>query len=207
MNGIELTRQLKEDMRTSHIPIILLTAKDSIEDKEEGYDSGADSYLTKPFSARLLQSRIQNLLANRRRLAELITLKNSRDPSDPVIVQELADEPRLNRLDQEFMDKLNRIIEEHINTEDLDMAFMTDKMAMGHSTFYRKVKALTGMSAKEYIRKLRLQRCAELLRSGNYNVTEAATMTGFNDLGHFREIFKQEFGVAPSEYLKRTLHR
>lgn len=207
MNGIELTRQLKEDVRTSHIPIILLTAKDSIEDKEEGYDSGADSYLTKPFSARLLQSRIQNLLANRRRLAELITLKNSRDPSDPVIVQELADEPRLNRLDQEFMDKLNRIIEEHINTEDLDMAFMTDKMAMSHSTFYRKVKALTGMSAKEYIRKLRLQRCAELLRSGNYNVTEAATMTGFNDLGHFREIFKQEFGVAPSEYLKRTLHR
>lgn len=207
MNGIELTRQLKEDVRTSHIPIILLTAKDSIEDKEEGYDSGADSYLTKPFSARLLQSRIQNLLANRRRLAELITLKNSRDPSDPVIVQELADEPRLNRLDQEFMDKLNRIIEEHINTEDLDMAFMTDKMAMSHSTFYRKVKALTGMSAKEYIHKLRLQRCAELLRSGNYNVTEAATMTGFNDLGHFREIFKQEFGVAPSEYLKRTLHR
>lgn len=127
----------KEDVRTSHIPIILLTAKDSIEDKEEGYDSGADSYLT----------------------------------------------------------------------EDLDMAFMTDKMAMSHSTFYRKVKALTGMSAKEYIRKLRLQRCAELLRSGNYNVTEAATMTGFNDLGHFREIFKQEFGVAPSEYLKRTLHR
>ena len=207
MNGIELTRQLKEDVRTSHIPIILLTAKDSIEDKEEGYDSGADSYLTKPFSARLLQSRIQNLLANRRRLAELITLKNSRDPSDPVIVQELADEPRLNRLDQEFMDKLNRIIEEHISTEDLDMAFMTDKMAMSHSTFYRKVKALTGMSAKEYIRKLRLQRCAKLLRSGNYNVTEAATMTGFNDLGHFREIFKQEFGVAPSEYLKRTLHR
>lgn len=207
MNGIELTRQLKEDVRTSHIPIILLTAKDSIEDKEEGYDSGADSYLTKPFSARLLQSRIQNLLANRRRLVELITLKNSRDPSDPVIVQELADEPRLNRLDQEFMDKLNRIIEEHINTEDLDMAFMTDKMAMSHSTFYRKVKALTGMSAKEYLRKLRLQRCAELLRSGNYNVTEAATMTGFNDLGHFREIFKQEFGVAPSEYLKRTLHR
>lgn len=206
MNGIELTRQLKEDVRTSHIPIILLTAKDSIEDKEEGYDSGADSYLTKPFSARLLQSRIQNLLANRRRLAELITLKNSRDPSDPVIVQELADEPRLNRLDQEFMDKLNRIIEEHISTEDLDMAFMTDKMAMSHSTFYRKVKALTGMSAKEYIRKLR-QRCAELLRRGNYNVTEAATMTGFNDLGHFREIFKQEFGVAPSEYLKRTLHR
>ena len=203
MNGIELTRQLKEDVRTSHIPIILLTAKDSIEDKEEGYDSGADSYLTKPFSARLLQSRIQNLLANRRRLAELITLKNSREPSDSVIVEEIADEPRLNRLDQEFMDKLNRVIEDNIATEDLDMAFMTGKMAMSHSTFYRKVKALTGMTAKEYIRKLRLQRAAELLSKGEYNVTEAATLTGFNDLGNFRIIFKKEFGVTPSEYSKR----
>ena len=203
MNGIELTRQLKEDVRTSHIPIILLTAKDSIEDKEEGYDSGADSYLTKPFSARLLQSRIQNLLSNRRRLAELITFRGSHEPSDPIIVQDVIDEPQLNRLDQEFIDKLNRIIEDNITTEDLDMAFMTDKMAMSHSTFYRKVKALTGMSAKEYIRKLRLQRCAELLRIGDYNVTEAANMTGFNDLGHFREVFKQEFGVAPSEYAKR----
>ena len=106
-------------------------------------------------------------------------------------------------MDQEFIDKLNRIIEDNITTVDLDMAFMTDKMAMSHSTFYRKVKALTGMSAKEYIRKLRLQRCAELLRIGDYNVTEAANMTGFNDLGHFREVFKQEFGVAPSEYAKR----
>lgn len=202
-DGVEMTRQLKEDVRTSHIPIILLTAKDSIEDKEEGYDSGADSYLTKPFSARLLQSRINNLLSNRRRLAELITLKNSHESSDPVIVQEIADEPRLNRLDQEFMDKLNRTIEDNITTEDLDMAFMTDKMAMSHSTFYRKVKALTGMSAKEYIRKMRLQCCAELLRSEDYNVTEAASMTGFNDLGHFREIFKQEFGITPSDYAKK----
>ena len=202
MNGIELTQRVKDDIRTSHIPIVLLTAKDSIEDKEEGYDSGADSYLTKPFSARLLQSRINNLLSTRRKLADLILSRNNNSSQSPTAEPE-PDIPVLNRLDQEFIDKMNRIIEEHITSEDLDMAFMTDKMAMSHSTFYRKVKALTGMSAKEYIRKRRLQRCAELLKSGDYNVTEAATMTGFNDLGHFREVFKKEFGVTPSDHIKK----
>ena len=215
MNGIELTCRVKEDIRTSHIPVILLTAKDSIEDKEEGYDSGADSYLTKPFSARLLQSRIQNLLSNRRRLAELLTFKSQEtvvrnqetgDGSQEAGDSSLSDEPKLNRLDLDFMDKLNKTVEENITKEDLDMAFMTDKMAMSHSTFYRKVKALTGMKAQEYIRKLRLQKAAQMLSSGEYNVTEAATMTGFNDLGNFRIIFKKEFGIAPSEYQKQHSH-
>ena len=102
---------------------------------------------------------------------------------------------------------MNRVIHENIDTENLDVAFMTDKMAMSHSTFYRKVKALTGMTAKEYIRKLRLQRCAQLLASGDYNVSEAASMTGFNDLGHFREVFKKEYGVAPSDYSKNRNQR
>ena len=205
MNGIELTRKLKDDINTSHIPIILLTAKDTVDDKLEGYESGADSYITKPFSSRLLQSRINNLLANRRRLSEIILNRKpdsvTSEPTQPYVAD---DEPHLSRLDREFIEKMNRVIQEHIDTENLDMAFMTDKMAMSHSTFYRKVKALTGMTAKEYIRKIRLQRCAELLASGDYNVSEAASMIGFNDLGHFREVFKKEFGVAPSEYSKRN---
>ena len=210
MNGIEFTQRVKKDIRTSHIPIILLTAKDSLEDKEEGYDSGADSYLTKPFSARLLQSRINNLLSTRRKLAELIALRGAMaisqptEPAEDVLLED--NEPRLSRLDQEFISKLNKVIEENITKEDLDMNFMTDKMAMSHSTFYRKVKALTGISAKEYIRRLRLQKSAQLLKSGNYTVTEAATLTGFNDMGHFREIFKKEFGVTPSDYTKKSLN-
>ena len=215
MNGIELTRTLKDDIRTSHIPIILLTAKDSVEDKEEGYDSGADSYLTKPFSAKLLGSRIQNLLANRRRLAEIIASRqlpmDVRTPADghrqaTAIADSSAapadsgtSEPQMNRLDREFIDRLNRVIEENITLEDLDMTFMTDKMNMSHSTFYRKVKALTGMTAKEYIRKKRLQHCYRLLESSDYNVSEAALMTGFNQMAHFRELFKREFGILPSE--------
>ena len=88
--------------------------------------------------------------------------------------------------------------------QDIDLPFVTDKMAMSHSTFYRKVKALTGMTAKEYIRKFRLQHCYKLLESGDYNVTEAAMMTGFNQMSHFRETFKKEFGILPSEVKKKN---
>ena len=204
MNGIQLTRVLKGDIRTSHIPIILLTAKDSDEDKEDGYDSGADSYITKPFTAKLLASRIKNLLTARRRLAEYISNRN-------IEPEKVVEEPtqtinvaQLSRLDQEFLDKLNDIITGNIMNQDIDLPFVTDKMAMSHSTFYRKVKALTGMTAKEYIRKFRLQHCYKLLESGDYNVTEAAMMTGFNQMSHFRETFKKEFGILPSEVKKKN---
>ena len=203
MNGIELTRQLKDDIRTSHIPIILLTAKVTDADKEEGYDSGADSYLTKPFTAKLLGSRIQNLLTARRRLAERfagrMAMPESAEPQ-PAAPSETS---ALSTLDQQFFERLNRLIEDNIMQEDLDMAFVSDRMAMSHSTFYRKVKALTGLTAKEYVRKRRLRYCYGLLESGEYNVSQAAMMTGFNQMAHFRETFKREFGVLPSEVMKK----
>lgn len=221
MDGIEMTKILKEDIRTSHIPIILLTAKTSINDQEEGYDSGADSYLMKPFSSKLLQSRIGNILSGRRRLTEYIVQKNmdvfaksqlngNQEMKAETITQEIndteaeAESPimQLSPLDQRFLDKLNKLIEDHISTEDLDIAFFTDKMAMSHSTFYRKVKALTGMSANEYIKKAKLRHSMSLLQSKEYSVTEVAMMAGFNNLGNFRESFKREFGKTPSEILK-----
>ena len=209
MNGIQLTRLLKDDIRTSHIPIILLTAKNADEDKEEGYDSGADSYLTKPFTAKLLASRIRNLLAARRRLTEMIANGPTHVPTTTMTTESAAplslqsSSPKLSRLDQEFINRLNSLIEENIMKENIDMAFVTDKMAMSHSTFYRKVKALTGMTATEYIRKRRLRHCYELLESGDYNVNQAAMMTGFNQMAHFRETFKKEFGILPSEVKKK----
>ena len=208
-NGIELTRQLKSDIRTCHIPIILLTAKTTDDDKEEGYDSGADSYLTKPFTAKLLASRIRNLLTARRRLTEMIA-----NGDNPLELRSLIttgtqahptpNTPQLSPLDQQFIERLNGVIEEHIMQADIDMAFVTDKMAMSHSTFYRKVKALTGMTATEYIRKRRLRHCYQLLASGDYNVNQAAIMTGFNQMAHFRETFKKEFGILPSEVKKEV---
>jgi len=204
MNGIQLTRVLKGDIRTSHIPIILLTAKDSDEDKEDGYDSGADSYITKPFTAKLLASRIKNLLTARRRLAEYISNRSIEPEKVVEEPMQTINVAQLSRLDQEFLDKLNDIITGNIMNQDIDLPFVTDKMAMSHSTFYRKVKALTGMTAKEYIRKFRLQHCYKLLESGDYNVTEAAMMTGFNQMSHFRETFKKEFGILPSEVKKKN---
>jgi signal transduction histidine kinase/ligand-binding sensor domain-containing protein/DNA-binding response OmpR family regulator len=197
MDGIEFCRAVKEDIRTSHIPVILLTAKDSIRDKEEGYESGADSYLTKPFSAKLLRSRIQNLLESRRKLARQITDRTRK------IKPEKGEAPlKISKLDEEFLLKLTRIIEENRDMERLDIAFLSKKMNMSHSTFYRKVKGLTGISANEFIRKVRLKNSLQLLSSGKYNVSEAAYATGFNDLAYFRECFKEEYGMTPTEYLK-----
>lgn len=212
MDGIKMTHILKEDIRTSHIPIILLTAKTSINDQEEGYDSGADSYLTKPFSAKLLHSRIRNILSGRRRLADYIVQKNISQfetSADEQQTSQKATEEKedamtcqISNLDKKFLEKLNKLIENHISTDDLDMAFMTDKMAMSHSTFYRKVKALTGMSANEYIKKAKLRHSMTLLKKGEYSITEVAILAGFNNLGNFRESFKREFGKSPSEILK-----
>lgn len=212
MDGIKMTHILKEDIRTSHIPIILLTAKTSINDQEEGYDSGADSYLTKPFSAKLQHSRIRNILSGRRRLADYIVQKNISQfetSADEQQTSQKATEEKedamtcqISNLDKKFLEKLNKLIENHISTDDLDMAFMTDKMAMSHSTFYRKVKALTGMSANEYIKKAKLRHSMTLLKKGEYSIAEVAILAGFNNLGNFRESFKREFGKSPSEILK-----
>ncbi len=200
MDGMELCHTIKEDMRTSHIPVILLTAKDSLSDQEKGYDSGADSYLTKPFSARLLRSRIENLLESRRKLAEQIsTFAKGIVRHD----NNLAEEPiTISKLDEEFLNKLTEIVENNIEMEDLDIAFIKEKMHMSYSTFYRKVKGLTGITPNEFIRKIRLKNSLKLLLSGSYQISEVAYMSGFNDVVYFRKCFKDEYGMAPSEYAK-----
>jgi signal transduction histidine kinase/DNA-binding response OmpR family regulator len=197
MDGIEFCRIIKEDIRTSHIPVILLTAKDSIRDKEEGYESGADSYITKPFSARLLRTRIQSLLDLRKRLAKQII-------SDNYDVGLSKETLKMGKLDTEFLEKLTKLIEDNLSMENLDITFLTQNMNMSSTTFYRKVKGLTGISTNEFIRKIKLKNSSRLLLSGDYNVSEAAYMTGFNNLSHFRKSFKREFGMTPSEYQKNT---
>ena len=198
MDGVELCRKVKEDMRTSHIPVILLTAKDSIRDKEEGYESGADSYLTKPFSAKLLDSRVRNLLEMRKRLALQITGKTKE------LTHEAAQTGiHLNKLDEEFLRRFTEVVTEHINREKLDIPFMAAEMNMSVSTLYRKLKGLTGLSGNEFIRKIKLKHSLRLLTEQGLNVTEAAYASGFNDLGHFRRCFKEEYGVSPSKYAKQ----
>lgn len=200
MDGIELCRHIKEDMRTSHIPVILLTAKDTLQDKEEGYAAGADSFITKPFSARLLNSRINNILENRRKIAGVITSIPETESEQKHIENERKN---LNKLDQEFLNKVTAIIEENLSMEKMDVAFIADKMCMSHSTLYRKIKGLMEMSVNEFVRKIKMKKGMELINSGQYSLAEVSDLTGFSSVAYFRQCFKDEYGMAPTEYLKR----
>lgn len=199
MDGFELSKILKEDVRTSHIPIILLTAKDSIHDRTEGYNIGVDSYITKPFSTSLLDSRITNILESRRKIAEQIT-KNSIDKNAIMI-------DSLSKIDNEFIGKVTSIIEENLDSDKIDVTFIAEKMNMSHSTLYRKIKALSGMSANEFIRKVRIRNAEQLLLTGKYTISEISYIVGINSITYFRQCFKEEFGLTPSEYIKHIMKK
>lgn len=194
MDGMEFCRIMKEDIRTSHIPLILLTAKDTMQDRMDGYSIGADSYITKPFSAGLLQTRVKNLLEAKQKVAMLYS--TSLNQKQAILTDSLS------KLDKDFMDRVNRIIEDNLDSQQINVAFIAEQMNMSHSTLYRKIKALTSMSANEIIKKLKLQKAEQLLLTGKYSVSEISYMTGFSTPTYFRQCFKEEFGQSPTEYLK-----
>lgn len=213
MDGMEMCRALKSDFATSHIPVILLTAKDTLADKEEGYESGADSYITKPFSATLLRSRILNIIEARHKFALRIFAKNSdaeenistTDASGavaPGAMQRMMGNaaPELGRLDLDFMNKFCALVEENLQVQDLDINFLTEQMCMSHSTLYRKMKGITGLSPNEFIRTIKIRKAADLVAEDRYTLNEIAQLTGFNNQAYFRRVFKKEFGVSPSEF-------
>ena len=203
MDGITLCKQLKDDVRTSHIPIILLTAKDSLQDKEEGYEVGADSYLTKPFSASLLRSRINNLLDSRKKLVAQFRAQSTPGNQIDLSEKRIVIAEALSKLDNEFIEKITLLIEENLSSEKIDINYLSDKMCMSGSTLYRKMKALTGLSTNEYIRKVKMENAERLLLEGKFNISEIAYKVGMNSTGYFRQCFKEEFGLSPSDYLKQ----
>lgn len=200
MDGNEMTRALKSDIRTSHIPIILLTAKDSLSDKEEGYNAGADSYLTKPFTTSLLRSRIMNLINARRGFQRALAQSG---PDDEMREKREALRQSLSDMDKQFMDKLDAVIEQNISG-DVDVDLIAQSMAVSSSTLYRKMKALTGGSTNEYIRRQKMRYAERLLLTGKYTISEISFMVGMNSVAYFRRCFKDEFGLIPSEYLKKV---
>ena len=197
MDGITFCKIIKGDVRTSHIPVIMLTAKDSLQNKEEGYLAGADSYLTKPFSASLLRSRIHNLLESRKKLANQFRNNLNINSDKSIILHE-----SLNQLDNEFIQKITQIIEDNLKSEKIDVTYLADKLCMSKSTLYRKIKALTGISTNEYVRKIKMQNAEKLMLEGRYTISEIAFRVGMNSPVYFRQCFKEEFGISPSEYLK-----
>lgn len=195
MDGIEMCRRIKKDVRTSHIPVVLLTAKGSFYNQKVGYDVGADSFLTKPFSSNLLKSRIKNILDARKKYSLASTSKFKQK-------QEQLNES-IGDLDKEFLKKLTEVIEENLEEEELNISKIAAYLNMSHSTLYRKIKALTNLTANEFIRKVRINFAEQLLLTGKYNISEIMYRVGINSSSYFRQCFKDEYGLNPSEYLQK----
>ena len=193
MDGIAMCKALRQDVRTSHIPVILLTAKGSDKDRIEGYDVGADSYLVKPFDRSLLLSRIRNLLERRKRVM--------------TEVSESGMASELSAVDNAFLKRFTQFVEEHLADENVDIALLSEQFAISQSTLYRKVKAVSGLSPNELIRNIRLNKAAELLLSPELTISEIAWRTGFGSPVYFRTCFKERFGRTPSEYRERKASR
>jgi YesN/AraC family two-component response regulator len=190
MDGGELTRILKNDERTSHIPIILLTAKSGQENKLEGLKIGADDYLTKPFDIKELQIRIENLISIRKKLQQ----KYSRGEfiSKPVT-------QKLRSIDEKFMSKVLEVIEIHLSEEEFSIEDFTGEVGMSRTQLHRKLKALTGKSASLFIRSVRLTKAKKMIEEQKGNISEIAYSVGFSNPAYFTRCFKEEFGYPPSD--------
>lgn len=190
MNGFELTKRLKNSFETSHIPIILLTALSTDENVLEGTESGADAYITKPFSPQLLMARILQLL-NR---CEILRQKFGKVP------QEIRSAMLRNEQDSLFVKRLDSIVYSRLGEQDLSVDKVAGLLHLGRTIFYKKVRGTTGYTPNEYIRVIRLRKAAELLKEGEKNVSEVAYAVGFDNPYYFSKCFKEQFGMPPSQY-------
>ena len=186
MDGIALANKLKQDVRTSHIPIILLTAKSSKDDKLLGLKSGVDEYLSKPFDADELKVRIENLIEIRRNLQQQFGNGNAeragKGPSR----------------EEEFFAKAKDAVNDNLDNDQFSVEDLACEMNMSRVQFHRKIKALTNQSTTTFIRNIRLEKAKELLRTDKYNVTEVAYMVGFSSQSYFTKSFQKHFGFPPS---------
>ena len=188
MDGLEFTRRLKADTATSHIPVILLTARSLSEQREEGYGTGADSYLTKPFTGSLLLARIDNLIHSRTLLRSLFS-GNSKE--------EEKEEEMLGAQDQTFVTKLREVIRDNMGDSDFSVERIGEEIGLSRVQLYRKVKALTGQTPVELLRKARLERGRRLIEKTEKSVSEIAYEVGFTSPSYFNKCFKDEFGISP----------
>ncbi|MGN6180092.1 MAG: two-component regulator propeller domain-containing protein [Mucilaginibacter sp.] len=191
MDGIQLCRKMKTDLQYSHIPIIMLTAKNSLNSKIEGLEVGADAYIEKPFAFEHLTAQISNLLTNRNVMKEYF----ARSPLTHI--KGIA----VSKADRDFLEKLNKAIYDNITDLDLDVDQLSAMMNMSRPTLYRKIKGLSDMTPNELINLTRLKKGAELLAEGNYKINEVANLIGYSLPSNFSRDFQRQFGVSPSNYM------
>ncbi|MDR2057618.1 MAG: response regulator [Dysgonamonadaceae bacterium] len=193
MDGLEFCRLVKDDIRTSHIPVILLTAKASDESKVSGLEAGADDYIAKPFNMEMLKLKVSQLIEHQRKIHEKFRNRIDISPSEVSIMP----------MDEKFVKKAVCIVENNICNPDFSVEDLSREVGMSRVYFYKKILSLTAKTPSEFIRFIRLKRVAGLLEKSQLYVNEVAFQTGFNDLKLFRKYFKDEFGVTPTEYKKR----
>ncbi|MEZ4905376.1 MAG: two-component regulator propeller domain-containing protein [Spirosomataceae bacterium] len=191
MDGITLCQRIKDNLDTSHTPVILLTAKTSDESKIEGSESGADAYLTKPFSLKLLQLTIHNLMEGRRKLKELY--------AHDALVE--AREIGTTKRDKEFIDQIIKIVERHLDNSELEIEDIAREIGMSRSKLYTKIHSLTGQPVGDFVRKLRMKTAAKIMVSDDVSITEVMERVGIQSQSYFTKAFKREFGKTPTQYL------
>ena len=192
MDGLEFCRKLKKNINISHIPVIMLTAKSSMEHEIEGLDKGADQYISKPFNIEHLMLVIRNQLEARAKMQ--LKFSGTKVPEPKEITVTSADE--------KFFKKATEVIEKYIDDSEFTVELLAKETGLSTVHLYRKLKSITGMSTNEFIRSFKMKRAAQLLKQNKLRVSEVAFMVGFNDPKYFRKCFKNEFGKSPSEYAK-----
>lgn len=194
MDGLPLCRKIKQNTNVNHVPVVLLTAKSKPEDTMEGMATGADAYIVKPFNTELLKSTIANLIANRR----LLKSKFSGAQQQEDKVQKLS----MKSSDEMLMDRIMKVINENISNPDLNVEMLATNVGLSRVHVHRKLKELTSLSAREFIKNIRLQQAAALLKEKKLTISEVAYATGYTNLSHFSSSFKEVHGVSPKEYMQ-----
>ena len=191
MDGFDLCRLIKTNFDLSHIPVILLTAKNTLQSKIEGLKLGADAYIEKPFSPEHLQVQIANLLTNRNKIREYFA-------NSPLVhIKSMA----YSTADEQFLETLNETIRNHLEDTELDVEKLARVMNMSRPTLYRKIKAISNLTPNELINITRLKKAAEMLAAGQYKVYEVADRVGYNSQNNFGRNFLKQFGITPTEYM------
>ena len=208
MDGLEMVRLIKENNNICHIPIIVLSAKASLDDRIAGLEQGIDDYITKPFSATYLKTRIASLLRQRKALQEiymnkLMEGKNSSSATAPVAGSLTPSQPQITPYDEQFMEKVMEFMEEQMDNAELTIDEFAEKLMLSRTIFYRKLKSIIGLTPVDFIREIRIKRAVQLIDSGEYNFSQVAYMTGFNDPKYFSKCFKKVIGITPSEYKEK----
>jgi signal transduction histidine kinase/ligand-binding sensor domain-containing protein/DNA-binding response OmpR family regulator len=193
IDGNELCKRLKHDERTSHIPVIMLSALTTAENQLAGIDAGADDYITKPFDVGLLKAKVDNLLSIRKALRERYSKEMILKPTNIILAAP----------DEKFLKRLISVIEKNISKEFLDVEFLSQNMDVSRTQLYRKVGALTDMTPKEFVKEIRMKRAAQLIVQNKLNISEVSYEVGFSDISYFRKCFREKFGMSASEYKKK----